>query len=198
MTVNQNKLKIGKASFCSWRYLVVMRWCDKRKIHIPSSFHRKKFVKTKFHHWTREMIKKPKCVVDYNRLTGSMDKTDMIINIIHSRCKVLKLYKKYFFHLIDICVWNTYCLYKLKTGKQISLSSYRLELICQLLSRYQSHNKNTVTNKSRKTNPLCLIERYFLLLYMLPSMFEIGECRHSQICFGGCSKWKSQKASEWL
>lgn len=108
---------------------------------------------------------KPKCVFDCNKLIGTVDKTDMVISIIHSQHKALKWYEKYFFHLIDICVWNAYCQYKLQTGKHISMASFNLELIRQLLSHYQSDNKNTIVNKSRETNPLRLTGRNFPSLY---------------------------------
>lgn len=94
-----------------------------------STFHTEEFVDTKRYYRTQEMIKKPKCVVDYNRLMGTVDKTDMVISIIHSQRKNMKWYKKYFFHLIDICIQNAYCLYKLKTDKQISMAKFHLELI---------------------------------------------------------------------
>jgi len=95
MPVIQNKLKTGEASFRSSKYLLAMRWCDKREVYMLSSFHSEEFVETKRHYRTREMIMKPKCVVDYNKLMGAVDKTDMVISTIHSERKALKWYKKY-------------------------------------------------------------------------------------------------------
>lgn len=48
-----------------------MKWCNKKK-------HTQEFVDMKIHYRTKEMIRKPKCVTDYNRLfeliDGSMKK----------------------------------------------------------------------------------------------------------------------------
>ncbi|XP_046142326.1 piggyBac transposable element-derived protein 4-like [Osmia bicornis bicornis] len=182
MPVIQNKLKTGEVSFRSSKYLLAMRWCDKREVYMLSSFHSEEFVETKRHYRTREMIMQPKCVFDYNKLMGAVDKTDMVISTIHSERKALKWYKKYFFHLIDICIWNAYCLYKLKTGKQISMASFHLELIRQLLSRYQSDSKNTIANKSGKTNPLRLAENHFPSLYTIENPRGKNQMRVCVVC----------------
>ncbi|CAK9832586.1 PiggyBac transposable element-derived protein 4 [Anthophora retusa] len=90
MPIIQNKLKTGEASFRSSRYLLAMRWYDKREVYMLSPFHSEEFVETKRHYQTREIIKKPKCVVDYNKLMRTVDKTDMVISTIHSQRKALK------------------------------------------------------------------------------------------------------------
>ncbi|CAK9809208.1 PiggyBac transposable element-derived protein 4 [Anthophora quadrimaculata] len=165
MPIFQDKLNTGEASFRSSKHLLAMKWCDKREVYMLSSCHNHEFVNIKLHYRTQEIIKKPKCVVDYNRLMGSVEKADMVINTIHSQRKSLKWYKKYFFHLIDMCVWNAFCLYKLKTSKQISMAKFHLELIRQLLHHYLSNYKKNVENKSGQTNPLRLTGRHFMSLY---------------------------------
>lgn len=110
MPVMQVKLKKDEASFRSSDILLAMKWFDKREVYMLSTFHNQEFVNTKEHYRTHEMITKPKCVVDYNRLMGSVDRTDMIISTIHSQRKHMKWYKEYFSHLIDICVWNRFLL----------------------------------------------------------------------------------------
>lgn len=89
----------------------------------------------------------------------------MIISTVHSQRKNMKWCKKYFFHLIDICVRIAYCLYKIKTGKDISMTKFHLRLIRQLLSHYLQETNNNISNKSRETSPLRLTGRHFLSLY---------------------------------
>lgn len=55
-----------------------------------STFHTEEFVDSKIHYRTKEMITKPKCVVDYNRLMGVVDKT--VISTIHFQRKNFKCY----------------------------------------------------------------------------------------------------------
>ena len=159
------KLKKGEASFWSSECLLAMKWHDKREVYMLSTFHTEEFVDTKIHYRTKEMIIKPKCVVDYNRSMGAVDKTDMIISTIHSQRKNLKWYKKYFFHLLDICIWNAYCLYKLKSGKYISMAKFHLELIRQILRRYHSSKATKDVNKSGHINITRLTARHFPSLY---------------------------------
>jgi len=56
-----------------------------------STFHTEKFVNTKIHYRTKETITKPKCVTDYNRFMGAVDKTDMVISTIHSQRKKFEM-----------------------------------------------------------------------------------------------------------
>ena len=39
--------------------------------------------------------------------------------------------------MIDMYLWNSYCLYKLKTGKTISIAKFQLKSIDQILKKYQ-------------------------------------------------------------
>ena len=68
-------------------------------------------------HGGKKVTQKPVCVLDYNNSIGAIDKADMVISTVNSTRKTLKWYRKFFFHLLDICVWNAYCLYKHKIQK---------------------------------------------------------------------------------
>lgn len=61
-----------------------------------------------------------------------------------------------------MCIWNVYCLYKLKNGVTISMAEFHLKLIEQLLAKYQKsiHSFNTSFN-STGNNPTRLTERHF-------------------------------------
>ena len=67
----------------------------------------------------------------------------MIISIIESTRT--KWFKKYFFHMIDMCLWNVYCLCKLKTGA-ISMAQFHLKLIHQILTKYHKTRTRHSTN----------------------------------------------------
>lgn len=72
------------------------------------------------------MVIKPRCVVNYDRSMGVVDKTDSyVINTVNSQKQ------NWNFYLLNVCVWNVYCLYKLKTGKQILMAKLHLEVIQQ-------------------------------------------------------------------
>lgn len=94
--ITQKKLKMGEASFRSSSLLLAMKWCEKREVYMLRSFYNEKFVHTKCHYRTQEMIKKAERIVDYSRLMGTVDKANMVINTMHSERKSMKLYKNIF------------------------------------------------------------------------------------------------------
>ena len=53
--------------------LLTMKWCNKKTVYKLSSFHNEELVDTEHHYRMHKMIKKPKCVVDYNRLMETVN-----------------------------------------------------------------------------------------------------------------------------
>lgn len=95
---------------------------------------------------------------------GAVDKSDAIIRTVSCTRKALKWYKKLFFHLLDVSVWNAYCLYKFNTKKNISMSDYHLALITEILKQYSKPREyNTGTSS---VNVMRFKERYFPALYI--------------------------------
>lgn len=70
--------------------------------------------------------------------------------------------------MIDTCLRNLYCLYKLKTNKTISIVKFQLKLINQILKKYQKersrHSITPENNHSSRFNG-----RHF------PSLYEAKE-----------------------
>ena len=88
-----------------------------------SSYHSAEFIETKRNDIkTRRPILKPTVVVDYNRVMGAVDKTDMILNSIIR--KTLKWYKKLFFHMVNLSIYNAFMLYKITFKKNITFTSH--------------------------------------------------------------------------
>ena len=91
-----------------------------------STIYTEEFVDVPKHYSAQEILQKPSCVYDSDKLMGAIDRTDMVISTINSTRKTTKWYKKYFFHMINICLWNSYCLCKLETNKTISIAKFQL------------------------------------------------------------------------
>ncbi|KAI4473362.1 hypothetical protein M0804_015378 [Polistes exclamans] len=158
------RLKKGEAEFRSCDNLIVLKWMDK-EVYMISTMHTAQF-KTLITHGGAKVIHKPVCVLDYNNSMGAVDKADMVISTVNSTHKSLKWYRKFFFHLVDICVWNAYCLYKHKTKQPISMAKFHLQLIKEILEKYHENisRPHTIGNN----NPLRLIERHFPSVYKAP------------------------------
>ncbi|KAL6419513.1 hypothetical protein ACFW04_011346 [Cataglyphis niger] len=120
--------------------------------------------------------------MDYNSSMGAVDKCDMIISSIQSVRKSLKWYKKYFFHLLDIAVWNAYCLYKYKTHKNISIAAFHLELIRQILEKYRKENLRQSGQRSEDKYPFRLIDRHFPAIYTSTKTTRKSALRKCIVC----------------
>lgn len=119
-------------------------------------------------------VQKPVCVIDYNKSMGIVDKVDMVISTVNTTRKSLKWYRKFFFHLIDICVWNAYCLYKYKRGEIISMAKFHLALIKQIIKKY--HHNVIRCNTRAADNPARLTERHFPSLYISKGKNRSQKC----------------------
>lgn len=128
-------LRKGEVSSRSTKSLLVVKRLDKIEVYMLSTMHTSEFV-TVIRHGGKKVIQKPLCVIDYNNCMGPVDKADMVISTINSTRKSLKWYRKYFFHLLDICVWIAYCLYKHNARKPTSMVKFHLNLIREILQKY--------------------------------------------------------------
>lgn len=70
--------------------------------------------------------------------------------------------------MLDVNIWNSYVLYKCKSGKELSFAKFHLLLITEIFGKYlltpgaYQGNRNT-------DSPLRLIERHFPSKYFNPS-----------------------------
>ncbi|KAL2719264.1 piggyBac transposable element-derived protein 4-like isoform X1 [Vespula squamosa] len=80
-----DKLKKGEAVFRSSENLLAMKWFDRKEFYMLSTIHTVEFAEIPKSR-KNKIILKPKCVIDYNSSTGTIDKSDMnttkIMNII--------------------------------------------------------------------------------------------------------------------
>lgn len=120
-------------------------------------------LKTIIRHGGERVIQKSVCVLDYNSSMGAVDKTDMVISTVNSTRNSLKWYRKFFFHLLDICVWNAYCLYKHKMKRPICMAKFQLQLIREILGKY--HQSISYQHRTGNNHPLRLTERHFSSFY---------------------------------
>ena len=120
------RLKKGEAAFKLSDNLLDLKWTDKKEVYMLSTMHTAEF-KAVIRHGGERVIQKPVCVLDYNNSMGAVDKADMVISTMNSTRESSKWYREFFFHLMDICVWNAYCLYKHKMKQPIFMARFQFE-----------------------------------------------------------------------
>lgn len=128
----KTKLKKGAVVWKRKGAVVVTKWKDKRDVRMISTRHNHEMVET---NPRRGGIKlKPKCVVDYNQHMSGIDRADQMMSYYSSPRKTIRWYRKIFFHILDICIWNAHYIYK-KTnpGSRKNLLTFREEIIKDLI-----------------------------------------------------------------
>jgi hypothetical protein len=164
MPIMDEKLEKGLFDYKNTDNLLALRWRDKKDVYMLTSAHEPKMiVTTKTNYATGLNKSKPACVVDYNLNMGSVDMVDMVLSAINSCRKSLKWYKKYFFHLLDMSIYNSYILYQQVTNKKLKYSKFHLILIKQILQKYPQENKRQARGRPRLAEnlPSRLTERHF-------------------------------------
>lgn len=120
--IQTKKLKKGEMVAAQRGKVMVMKWQDKRDICLLSTVHNAEKAATSKADKDGNVISKPKLVIYYNDTMGGVDRLDQHLHdypIIRKRGK--KYYKKIFFHLLDISIWNAHVLYKKNGGGKSNL-----------------------------------------------------------------------------
>lgn len=164
MPALKTKLNPGETEAYTSNNLLALKWQDKREVTMLSTFHTPEMVVTdKKDPKTNEYRKKPKVVIDYNENMGAVDRTDMLQSSIESVRKTVKWYKKVFFHLIDMSLLNAQSVYKMKTGKNVSIADFQLLLVREILEKYHIDPPRPSTKRTAdQDSPLRLIGRHFM------------------------------------
>ncbi|XP_046827874.1 piggyBac transposable element-derived protein 4-like [Vespa crabro] len=133
----EERLKKGEACFRAAKNLLAMKWMDKNEVYMISTIHTVNF-ETVSRYGGEQSVRKP-----------------------------LKWYRKFFFHLINICVWNAYCMYKHNQRKTISMAKFHLTVIKQIVEKYRF---NATGRQSRPAdNQMRLTDRHFSTFCKLKS-----------------------------
>ena len=120
-----------------FRLKVALKWSVKKVVWSLCISNSDDFVEIKrINYQIGEPKRKPKCVADFNALMGAVDKIHMILGSLDCVRKITKWYKKYFFHLLDLAIYNAYILYKSANNKTGTFENFHLLLIKHILQKY--------------------------------------------------------------
>lgn len=128
----KRKLKKGEAIWNRKGKVVVTKWKDKRDVRMLSTCHKHEMVKITNKRGCEKY--KPKCVLEYNAHMSGVDRADQMMSYYSSPRKTIKWYRKLFFHLVDICMWNACFIYKKKCQSKKTLLEFRDEVLMNILT----------------------------------------------------------------
>ncbi|CAK9796304.1 PiggyBac transposable element-derived protein 4 [Anthophora quadrimaculata] len=145
----EENLKKGEICYRSTSNLLAMKWHSKKDVWMLSSVYSAVLMETEERDYRTGLFKqKPSYVQDYHSNIGAIDRVDMIVSILNSVRKTLKWYKKFFFHLLDLVIYNAYILYKNSTTSKPKFHEFHLALKKDILRKYPQ-NRTPVGGRKR-------------------------------------------------
>jgi len=100
---------------------------------------------------------KPKCIVKYDKYMGGVDRTDQMIAHAKACLKVLKWWKKVFFHILTLTCLNSYLMYKGNVTIPMSNRQFRKRLIENMVALDHQLDINTMPVVGRPST--CNLDR---------------------------------------
>ena len=169
MPPKANLAQRGQVRHLQSNQILSVVWKDKKDVNLLTTVHRPLMqASNRYDPQTRSNIQKPVCVLDYNINMRLVDKSDAMIASIECARKTLKWYKKLFFHLIDITVLNSCILFMGKTGKKVTLQSYAVEVVRELLQDNITEH-SAPGRRSGEGDPDRLTARHFISTMQAPA-----------------------------
>ncbi|KAJ8953373.1 hypothetical protein NQ318_023490 [Aromia moschata] len=157
--LKSKKLKKGETASYQRGKVTILKWKDKKEIALISTVHSNTCVEIEKRGETKV---KPKVVVDYNDTMGGVHRVDQhLADYSLPRKRGKKYYKKLFFHLLDLALWNSFIVYR-KCGGNKSALVYRMDLIQQIMEKYHQTEFSCRRGRpSANLTPLRLTGRHF-------------------------------------
>lgn len=131
------KLKKGEYAIRSCNRILAIKWKDKRDVYIMTTKHETVEMTTQGSNRTP----KPNCITEYNKRMNGIDLQDQILACFPVMRKYMKGYKKIFFYLFDIGLFNSYILRnKINNGKKQCYVDCRINIAESLLENMPKPN----------------------------------------------------------
>jgi len=125
--------------------VMVVKYKRRRDVLCMSSRHTGRLV-TAGGRARRGAVKKPDLILDHDRFMASVDRNDEPLSFYSPLCKSLKWYRKVVFHMLDMCTWNAYVVYKHLGGPRTQ-AWFRRQVIHWLVSPTPAVAQQRVPNR---------------------------------------------------
>lgn len=145
---------------------------------------------------TGEKKKKPKCVLEYNKKMGLVDKVDMQLSFSESIRKTMKWNKKFFFHMLDMSLLNAFILFRANTQSTATYADFKRRVVSQLIEEH--HTEKRKRGRPTGKHPLRLTARHFI--EKLPPTDAQGSRtqRRCHVCANTTRRQKRRKETRYM
>nr|XP_034194807.1 piggyBac transposable element-derived protein 4-like [Osmia lignaria] len=136
--LSTNKLKPGERVYRTCNGLLALRWKDRRDVYMLTTKHASVELTEVTDKRDRTKLK-PNCVIEYNKGMGGIDLNDQMLAYFPIMRKCLKGYKKLFFYMSDMALFNAYVMKNQlpnNYGRQ-SYANYRIDIAEAILKYVQ-------------------------------------------------------------
>lgn len=112
--------------------LSLVSWFDNKVVNLLSTYVGSQPVSTMTRFSKKDkkyiQIESPKAVGVYNNYMGGVDLLDSLLGLYRIQLRTKKWYKKIFFHMVDMCVVNSWILWRKKSGEYMPLFDFKLAI----------------------------------------------------------------------
>lgn len=128
--------------------ITILRWKDKRDVFLMSTKHNDRFVEVQKR---GKIIRKPKVVLDYNRVKGAVDLSDQLSSYSTPLRKSVKWYKKLGINLLlNTALVNALILYQAVTKKNANVTDFRKAIVREFCKDIVLENQDSQKPKRMK------------------------------------------------
>ena len=119
--------------------VLICEWYDNKMVTVASNVHsvNPTHVVRRYDRKSKQHIQVP-CpglIKSYNANMGGVDKCDMLLALYRNTLKTKKWYKRIIFHLLDLCVTNSWLLYRANTPEcSMQLARFKFEVARSLIT----------------------------------------------------------------
>ncbi|XP_057310036.1 piggyBac transposable element-derived protein 4-like [Hydractinia symbiolongicarpus] len=154
--VTKAKLKKGESISRSREVVTVAKWKDKRDVLVISNMHALEMLEVSNRRGEKKL--KPNIIRDYNQNMSGIDQADQMVSYYDCLRKTTRWYKKVALHMIDIFVFNAFCLNSTYgTKKSISMLKFREMIITDLIGERLNDNPPVQNNNTNDFHYLVAI-----------------------------------------
>ncbi|XP_061717571.1 piggyBac transposable element-derived protein 4-like [Cydia pomonella] len=153
--ITQKKLKKNQHVWTRKNNVYVSKWVDKRPVLMITTCNHPKLIEVSNRFGVSSM--KPEEVSQYNQFMSGIDRADQMVAYYSSPRKTLRWYRKVFFHVLDLAVWNSFFIYRKyckNNSKKYEFVTYREDLIRQLINLTPNLKPEMLMKRNKYDNRL--------------------------------------------
>ncbi|XP_050704248.1 piggyBac transposable element-derived protein 4-like [Eriocheir sinensis] len=163
--------------------MLLLSWMDNKEVNVLSTVHEPvQELARRRQRGTGIRLQKPQAINDYNVNMRLVDKKDQVVASAECARKTMRWHKKFFFHLLDLVLYNSNIVYKELTGKVEHREEFCTELARELIIDFKRQPiQRAPFGRIQDPTRARLNERHFIAL-IPPTELKPKPYRRCHVC----------------